>query len=257
MQWRDQMGRSLALSHKPQRIVSLVPSITELLYDLVPADHIVGTTFFCVHPAGKVESSSRIGGTKTLKIDKIRALKPDLIIGSKEENVKEQVEVLANEFHVWMSDVKTLNDAFDMILQLGRLLHNEAAAQSIMANMAGGFERLPKAGKRALYLIWRNPYMGAGNDTFIHEVMAAAGFYNVLSIPRYPELSLEQIQGLNPEIIFLSSEPYPFKQKHVAELAQQVPETKIELVDGELFSWYGSRLLNSPAYLTQLVERLH
>lgn len=247
----DQMGRVLELEHTPRRLLSLVPSITEYLYDLVPASHVVGTTSFCVHPAEKVASSTRIGGTKNVKIDRVRSLQPDLIIGSKEENVREQVEELAKDFPVWMTDVKDVKGALEMMEQLGDVLDNKSAAASITHEIAGGMKKLPKVKKRVLYLIWRKPYMAAGNDTFIHDILLHLQMDPVLQSPRYPALKPDDLQALQPELILLSSEPYPFSEKHIPELKEICPNADIRLTDGEMYSWYGSRMRHAPGYFQE------
>ena len=180
-------------------------------------------------------------------------LKPDLIIGNKEENYIEGIDELAKHYPVWMSDITGLDVAFDMILAIGNLVDERAKSISIVEKIKEGFASLPyKSRKSALYLIWKGPYMAAGRETFIDEMMDFAGFENVLSEARYPELTLEAIQELNPEAILLSSEPYPFKQKHIAEIKAILPKCDIQLVDGEMFSWYGSRLLKSVDYFADL-----
>jgi ABC-type Fe3+-hydroxamate transport system substrate-binding protein len=250
----DQMGRSIHLTHPPLRVVSLVPSITEYLYDLMPEDCILGTTHYCVHPSLKVSTSQRIGGTKNLNADLVRSLQPDLIIGSKEENVKEQVEALACDFPVWMSDVKSVKDALDMMLQLGDVLGNPEAAAVITDKIAGGIQELPHLHKSVLYLIWRRPFMAAGNDTFIHDMLAHLHLQNVITSPRYPVIGREEMRHLEPELVLLSSEPYPFSEKHIPELRELFPKSEIILTDGEMYSWYGSRMLKAPAYFQQFFK---
>ncbi|MGW8122926.1 ABC transporter substrate-binding protein [Roseivirga echinicomitans] len=249
----DQMGRKVEVPYSPQRIISLVPSQTELLYDLGLGDRVIGVTKFCIHPKQWHQSKTFVGGTKQFKFDVIDKLKPDLIIGNKEENYIEGIEELAKKHPVWMSDITGLDQAFDMILAIGNLVEERAKSISIVEKVKEGFASLPyKSRKKALYLIWKKPYMGAGRATFIDELMDFAGFENVLFETRYPELTLEAIQELAPEVILLSSEPYPFKEKYKAELKAILPNGDVQLVDGEMFSWYGSRLMKVPAYLASL-----
>ncbi|TCL07896.1 ABC-type Fe3+-hydroxamate transport system substrate-binding protein [Roseivirga ehrenbergii] len=249
----DQMGRKVEVPSLPQRIVSLVPSQTELLYDLGLGDRVVGVTKFCIHPSEWHQSKTFVGGTKQFKFNVIDELKPDLIIGNKEENYLEGIEELDKKYPVWMSDITGLDEAFDMILAIGNLVDERAKSISIVEKVKEGFALLPyKSRKRALYLIWKKPYMGAGRATFIDEMMDFAGFENVLSETRYPELTLEAIQELAPEAILLSSEPYPFKEKHITELKAVLPNCDVQLVDGEMFSWYGSRLIQAPSYFANL-----
>jgi ABC-type Fe3+-hydroxamate transport system substrate-binding protein len=242
------------------RIVSTVPSQTELLFDLGLDDEIVGITWFCIHPAEKVKSKTKIGGTKNLKLDVIRDLKPDLIIANKEENQREQIEALASEFPVYISDIFTLEDAYEMMQKVGELTGKNSESEELIERIKEAFLQISKAPKpfRTLYLIWKDPYMSIGKNTFIHHMLTdICGLQNVCSEElRYPELSIEQIKDLNPELILLSSEPYPFKEKHISELQEMLPQAKILLVDGEMFSWYGSRLKLVPGYLDTFLQQL-
>ncbi len=257
MLFTDHLGHTIELQGPPQRIVSLVPSQSELLWDLGLKDRLAGITKFCIHPREMFESIPRIGGTKTLNIDKIRALKPDLIIGNKEENERSQIEALQKEFTVWMSDIYNLEDALKTIHAIGELTSTTQKANTIAEEIRLSFHKLPFRDKSVLYLIWK-PYMAAGRGTFIGSMLEKIGLKNVISEAdsRYPQLSIEEIRELNPELIFLSSEPFPFKQTHADELQQILPNTKIVLVDGELFSWYGSRLLESVAYFHELLKQI-
>lgn len=242
----------------PRRIVSLVPSQTELLYDLGLQEETVGITKFCIHPETWFRSKARVGGTKTVSKDKVMALQPDLIIANKEENVKDQVEALQDIAPVWMSDIHTLADALHMIREIGSITHRDALSEDIAGRIAQGFAGLkPARPVSTLYLIWRQPWMSIGSDTFIHDMMQRLGLENVLSdLSRYPEVTIDMLRARTPELILLSSEPYPFKEQHMAELRQWLPHAKILLVDGEMFSWYGSRLLQVPAYFNSLLEKI-
>jgi ABC-type Fe3+-hydroxamate transport system substrate-binding protein len=253
----DQIGREVVFNFPPKRIVSVVPSQTELLFNLGLHEEITAVTWFCIHPED-AQSKTKIGGTKNLKLDKIRKLQPDLIIANKEENEKEQIEALAKDFPVWTSDIHNLDQALDMCLQLGYITGKNAEAKSIADRIRQSFRDLPNAnGLRVLYLIWKGPYMSVGRDTFISYMLDRCGFVNVMQDTcRYPEVSEDAIKELKPDLIFLSSEPYPFKEKHIAELQQISPESKVILVDGEMFSWYGSRLLYAADYLKELINPL-
>ncbi|WP_019947687.1 helical backbone metal receptor [Hymenobacter aerophilus] len=254
----DQMGRRVAVPFPPRRIVSLVPSQTELLFDLGLGEQVVGLTKFCVHPAGARQSATVIGGTKNFDFDKIEALQPDLIIGNKEENYQEGIEQLAARHPVWMSDITTLTESLDMIRRVGLLTGRKEAGDALAADIAASFAALaPPAAELlpAAYFIWRKPYMVAAGGTFIDEMLARAGFRNVFgNLGRYPEISPEQLRAAAPRQILLSSEPYPFAEKHVAEFQQLCPDARIRIVDGELFSWYGSRLRLTAAYLQSLID---
>jgi len=259
----DQTGREIILKNLPKRIVSVVPSQTELLFDLGLNDEIVGVTKFCVHPAVFVKEKTNIGGTKKLNIEKIRSLNPDLILANKEENSREQIEMLAKYFPVWISDVKSLEDAFAMINTVGKITGKEQQARKLSEKIHAQFSELATLKfelrtLRSAYLIWHNPMMTVGNDTFINDMMKHFGFENVFVYKkRYPEISEQELVESNPEIILLSSEPFPFREKHIAHYKSICPDTKIILVDGQMFSWYGSRLQYVPEYFLSLLRSLN
>ncbi|WP_315821741.1 helical backbone metal receptor [Paraflavitalea speifideaquila] len=258
--YTDQINRSIQLPGIPKRIVSLVPSQTELLADLGLADAVVGITKFCVHPESWFRSKQRVGGTKKVNMDTVHRLQPDLIIANKEENVKEQVEELAVHYPVWVSDVNDLIDALAMIRSLGALTGTVAGAAAIAGSIEAGFASLAGITPviRAAYLIWRDPWMTVGHDTFIHHLLQRCGLQNVFEQQsRYPAIDIAALQAADCKLLLLSSEPYPFKQQHIDELQQHLPATRILLVDGEMFSWYGSRLLQAPAYFQQLLGLVH
>lgn len=255
---KDQLGREVEISFPPKRIVSVVPSQTELLFDLGLEDEIVGITWFCIHPKEKVKNKTKIGGTKNLKIDKIKLLNPDLIIANKEENEKAQIEELAKNFPVWISDISDFDDSLAMIRQIGEITGKEEKAAFIAEKIKTSFQHIPKAPPlKTLYFIWKDPYMTVGADTFINFMLDKIGLKNICAAEtRYPEISVEKIKELNPDLVLLSSEPYPFKEKHIEELKLLLPDAKILLVDGEMFSWYGSRLLKAPEYLKGFIKEL-
>jgi ABC-type Fe3+-hydroxamate transport system substrate-binding protein len=255
----DQLGRTIELHAPPKRIISLVPSQTELLYDLGLNEEVVGITRFCIHPNDWLRSKTRIGGTKQLDLKKIKELQPDLIIANKEENLREQIEELAIDFPVWISDVDNLNNALEMIVSIGIITNKAPKAKEICMRIHDSFSLLKtlQAKLSTCYLIWREPYMTVGGDTFISNMMQHAGFQNMfVDRKRYPEITVEQLQAAGCQLLLLSSEPFPFKQKHVQELQNLLPDTKIVLVDGEMFSWYGSRLLKAPGYFQQLKNQV-
>lgn len=242
------------------RIVSLVPSLTELLAYLQLENEVVGITKFCVHPEDWLKEKRIIGGTKNFHLDRIHELAPDLIIANKEENDRERVEKLQQQYKVYVSEVKTFADAMEMIIEVGRLTQRIKQSRLLVAEIENSVAQLSKKiteRKKAIYLIWQNPYMTVGGDTFIHSMMDLAGFDNLFTKQtRYPEVKIKTLQELKPEVILLSSEPYPFKDKHIAELKKLSPASKIMLVDGELFSWYGSRMLLLAEYFIKLQQQL-
>ncbi|MEJ5994943.1 helical backbone metal receptor [Pedobacter sp. Du54] len=258
----DQLGRSITFNYPPKRIISLVPSQTELLFDLGLNEEVIGITKFCIHPIDKFASCTKVGGTKKLKIDLIRTLKPDLIIGNKEENTKSEIEELMTEFPVWMSDIANLDDATAMIEHIGKLVNRSPEAAYLNYLIDAGFTDLQflaaskKINKTVAYLIWKDPYLVAGKDTFIDDILRKIGLTNVVSESRYPEITLSTLKTQNPQLIFLSSEPYPFKEKHIEEIKLKLPNSRILLADGEMFSWYGSRLVKAVNYLFNLQDEL-
>lgn len=254
----DQTGRTISIQSPPKRIISLVPSQTELLHSFGLDEEVVGITKFCIHPAEWFNSKTRIGGTKMLNRKAIHELQPDLIIANKEENIKEQVEELADKYPVWISDVHDPASAYEMIAALGAICGKEDCSSGIINQIKKNFAALPPLPgsgefRSACYLIWRNPYMTIGGDTFIDKMLEIAGFDNIYrSAIRYPAISIDDLQKSNCKYILLSSEPYPFRQKHISALQQELPGATILLVDGEMFSWYGSRMLHAGEYFLQL-----
>lgn len=256
--YKDQLGNSITLKKPPKRIISLVPSQTELLYDLGLNDEVVGITKFCVHPENWLKDKKKIGGTKKLSLHKIAELEPDLIIANKEENEKWQIEELQSLFPVWVSDISTLDEALDMITTIGKMVGKDEKAAEIANAITTGFAGLkPKHKLTAAYLIWQRPFMTIGEDTFIHDMMAKCGLENCFyEEDRYPGITLDSIKEAQPDVLLLSSEPFPFKEIHRKELQAELPKTKVVLVDGEMFSWYGSRLMKAPAYFDELLTSL-
>lgn len=254
----DQMHRTVNVPEHPQRIISLVPSQTELLYDLGLGERVVGITKFCVHPETWFKSKNRVGGTKKVDMEKVRTLKPDLIIGNKEENAKKDIQALEQEFPVWMSDVRDLNSAVDMIRAVGEITDTKEKATEILRGIAEAFGMLKpiEEPRTVAYFIWREPFMVAGHGTFVNDMLARCGLVNVFDEgdARYPEITAQDLEEASPELILLSSEPYPFQQKHIEEFQEICPNARLHLVDGELFSWYGSRLLKAPAYFAGLLH---
>lgn len=251
------MGRSIVVPNCPQRIVSLVPSQSELLFYLGLDAEVVGITKFCIHPKEWHQSKTKVGGTKKLHLKKIISLQPDLIIANKEENTQAEIEYLAQFFPVWISDINTIDDGNRMILMIGDLVGKVALASALVKDIQQGFyllSKLKNSGSTA-YFIWRKPWMVVAKETFIHDVLTKLGFRNVFENQiRYPEINIDELKALNPNYIFLSSEPYPFKQSHIEELQSELPFSKILLVDGEMFSWYGSRMKIAIPYFIKLFQ---
>lgn len=259
--YSDQLNRIITFDSTPKRIVSLVPSQTELLHYFNLNDEVVGITKFCIHPEEWFRNKQRVGGTKQINFEKLKALNPDLIIANKEENDEVQLKQLMKDYKVWVSDIKNLDDALQMIQSIGNITGKISESIKLISEIQKSFEALRSKisvnKKKVCYLIWYNPYMAAATETFINDIIEQCGFENALKDKsRYPLLSIEDLKQINPELIFLSSEPFPFRKKHADELNILLPETRIYIVNGELFSWYGSRLLQSVNYLVKLREEI-
>jgi ABC-type Fe3+-hydroxamate transport system substrate-binding protein len=258
----DQLSREVTFNYPPKRIISLVPSQTELLFDLGLDAEVVGLTKFCIHPIDKFARCVKVGGTKKLNIELIKELQPDLIIGNKEENSAGNIQELSALFPVWMSDIYTLEDAKHTIIQIGELVDRQPEASYLIHLISAGFSDLQTLAlerginKKVAYLIWNKPYMVAGRNTFISDILAINGLSNVIKASRYPELDLSELLVLKPDLVFLSSEPYPFTDKHVQEIQMLLPDAKVILVDGEMFSWYGSRLVKAVQYFFEFQKEI-
>ncbi|CAM1345595.1 ABC transporter substrate-binding protein [Tenacibaculum amylolyticum] len=263
MEIKDQLHRTLSISTTPKRIISLVPSQTELLFDLGLEDSIVGLTKFCVHPYHLKQTKKIVGGTKNIKIEKIKELNPDIILCNKEENTKEIVALCEEVAPVHVSDIFTISDALELIHQYGILFSCRTDAQKIIQKIQfklNDFQEYVKdiQPQKVAYFIWRNPWMVAGNNTFINHLLSLNKFVNIYeNKERYPEVELKKIrlEG-DPDLVFLSSEPYPFKEEHAFEIGRCTHHAKTVYVDGEMFSWYGSRLMKAFDYFKKLHQRI-
>lgn len=267
MNFPDDLGTSHAFAESPKRIISLVPSLTELLCDLGQEEKVVGVTKFCVHPYYLRQKKTVVGGTKKVNADKIRELKPDVIIANKEENTLEIVDGLKEICPVWVTDIVTIDDTLKTIDDFGQLLDCRTEAQKWIGKIQFGladFEKFmaDREWKKAAYLIWKNPYMAAGERTFVNEMLKLNKFRNIYvdnpkTPGRYPEIIIQKmrIQG-DPDVVFLSSEPYPFKDEDAFEIGRFTHHAKTVFVDGEMFSWYGSRLVKAFDYFKKLQQRI-
>ncbi|RAJ06839.1 substrate-binding family protein [Chitinophaga skermanii] len=258
-QYIDQMGRAVEIPVFPQRIVSVVPSQTELLADLGLDEAVVGITKFCIHPETWFRSKTRIGGTKQFKFDVIKALQPDVIIANKEENTQSDIEQLMATYPVWISDIHDIPSACAMIESVGDITGTHEKALLISQAIQARFARITPLSQpvSVAYFIWRDPWMVAAPGTFIDHILTRLGMENAFAhTSRYPAVTAEDIVAANPSLVFLSSEPYPFKEKHIEELRTLLPHAEIRLVDGEMFSWYGSRLLEAAGYLDGLMRAI-
>ncbi len=259
----DQLYRTFNLKETPKRIISLVPSQTELLVDLGLEDSIVGVTKFCVHPVYLRKNKAIVGGTKQIHIDKIKALNPDIILCNKEENTKKIVEACEAICNVHVSDIFNIEDSIELINQYGSIFNKEKNAYSIVnkikKEISGFNEFLIKTQAfKTAYFIWKKPWMVAGNNTFINYLLQLNKFENVFqNKERYPEIELSKDTiNKDVELVLLSSEPFPFTETHVEEVKMYYPKAKIITVDGEMFSWYGSRLIKAFEYFKSLHSSL-
>ena len=257
--FQDQLQRSIPLSKTPQRIISLVPSQTELLADLGLEKQIVGVTKFCVHPKDIRHKTVIVGGTKQMDMEKIKALQPDIILCNKEENTQAMVQEMSQYFPVHVSDVNQLKDAYKLIEQYGSIFKVESKAFKIVENIKNVQHKFQafikdKPRLKVAYFIWRKPWMVVGGNTFINKLLKLNHFENVYKDQvRYPEIQLEKLKTC--DLILLSSEPFPFEEKHKMEILPHVGNAKVEFVDGEFYSWYGSRLEKSFEYFKVWYER--
>ncbi len=246
--FKDQLNRSIRIN-STNRIICLVPSITELLIDLGLEDKVVGITKFCIHPNHLRLTKTIIGGTKSVNLNKIKQLKPDLIIANKEENTQKDIEEVSKHYPTWISDVYNVTDAIDMIQSISKITNTQKKGLLIIKNIKHSIAQLSiNKDKNVIYLIWYNPIMAAGSNNYINSILKLEGYTNLLNtnkFSRYPEITMDKIKTLNPDILLLSSEPFPFKEKHLELFKKELPKTDIKLVNGEWYSWYGSRMIKA------------
>ena len=239
----DQLGREVVLSEIPKRIICLVPSITELVAYFEMDEEVVGITKFCVYPTTWFQNKERVGGTKNIDIDKVSSLHPDLIIGNKEENTKDDIAALMAIAPVWMSDVNSIEDANNLVASLAEIFNKQNKGQALIGDLKKYFlsHASEGAGKSVLYFIWHSPGFVAGKNTYIDSYLTAIGYQNCVIMDRYPDIST--LESLDPDVVLLSSEPFPFNKSHVTYYKELFPNAEIKLVDGERYSWYGVRTL--------------
>lgn len=251
----------MSIDKKYKRIISLVPSQTELLIDLGLEENIVGITKFCIHPKHLLKTKTIVGGTKNIKIDRIKTLQPDIILCNKEENTKEIVEACQQIAFTHVSDIFTLTDSLELIYLYGSFFEKQVEAKKMINKLESkiiDFKKFieNKKSRKVAYFIWKNPWMVAASNTFINHLLELNKFENVYAnAKRYPEVNIKDIHKKKPELILLSSEPFPFKEKHISEIKEHTSNSTHILVDGEYFSWYGSRLLKAFDYFKELHSR--
>lgn len=259
----DQLNRKFQLKDLPQKIVSLVPSQTELLVDLGLRESIAGVTKFCVHPKELRKEKKVVGGTKNVHFDRIKALGPNIILCNKEENTKEMVAELEKIAPVHVSNVKTIDDSLDLICQYGEIFGVQEKASEITESISflrkEFLEFIAEVPVRKVaYFIWKNPWMVAGKDTFIDHLLELNHFENAFSAEnlRYPEIGLEELRDKDVEFVLLSTEPFPFKERDKKAFETEVRKDRVHLVDGEYFSWYGSRLTAAFTYFRKFHSKI-
>ena len=248
-----------------RRIVSLIPSITEILFAIGAGDRVVGCTIYCSQPPEGVATKVRVGGEKNPKLELIRDLGADLVIANIEENVREHVETLrAWGIPVHVTYPRTVADGIRLVGELGALLEAGPRARELEAELQARYDlvRAVAAGRRprrVLCPIWRRPYMTINRDTYIHDMLAVAGGENVFAdrTKRYPEITLDEVATSGAEVILLPDEPYRFRRAHQADFAPYadlpaVRDGRIHLVDGKLLSWYGPRIAEALQVLPPL-----
>jgi ABC-type Fe3+-hydroxamate transport system substrate-binding protein len=247
------------------RIVSLCPSLTELVFDLGRGDDLVGRTKFCVHPAGRVERIESVGGTKNPKVARIIELAPDLVLLNEEENRREDAEVLiAAGVRCHVSFPHDVDETAQMVRAIGAALERPNEAERIASDIERRAARVRGSARQAppvryAYLIWRNPWMVAGGNTFVTAMLALPGGVNLFADhpDRYPTVTPEELATVGPDVVLLSSEPFPFTEKHADELAAAtgLPRDRMQLADGEYLTWHGSRTPDGVDYAERVIAR--
>ncbi len=261
MQCKDQLGRMLSFSKTPTRIISLVPSQTELLVDLGLQESLVGVTKFCVHPKNIRKQVEVVGGTKQVSFEKIKSLYPDVIICNKEENTLEIVSTVEKIAPVYVSDISTIEESLQMISIIGTIFSVEEKALDIVksiekkVNQFKSFSAKLKT-KKVIYLIWKEPLMAAGTEVFINCMLKLNKWENILqqniqieNYKRYPIIDENFLA--EADVILLSSEPFPFKKEFQKKIIDKFGKDVL-MVDGEYFSWYGSRMIKAFDYFKTL-----
>lgn len=234
-----------------------------MLVDLGLESSIVGITKFCVHPYHLKQTKTVVGGTKNIHLEKIKQLQPDFILCNKEENTKEIVEQCEQIATTHVSEIYNIQDSIDLIKTYGELLSCRTEASKIIEKINFNLNNFnafiaDKEVLKVAYFIWRKPWMVAANNTFIDYLLELNKFENIYKDKeRYPEVEIKNmhLEG-NPDLLFLSSEPFPFKEEHALELGKCTHHAKTIFVDGEMFSWFGSRLIKAFDYFQQLRERI-
>jgi iron complex transport system substrate-binding protein len=249
---------------RPERIVSLVPSLTETLIALGCRERLVGITRFCIHPAEAVAGLETVGGTKDPDLERIRALAPDVVFMNSEENRKEDHEALASSLDVDVSEPRTVAEIPGHLRHLGARVGAEAKAETLAAELEAAIARLeaahahhPELAFSYAYVVWRKPWMATGPDTYVDDLLTRAGGRNVFAdaSERYPSFELEALAARAPGLVLLADEPFPFGPQHIPEVAAALPNARVELVSGDDACWHGVRSLRGVAWAERLLAR--
>jgi len=256
----DSLNRKIELSVNPERIISLSPSISEYVFDAGGGELLVGRTRYCKYPVSHIKKVPCIGGTKSIDLDRVRLLNPDLIIASEEDNDMETLNLLAETYPVYITRVRNLNEAMENMWHLGELINREKQTLDLITKIKNQFADLKplEKRKRVMYIMWTNPLITVNENTLIHDVLDRCGFENVTSCfdDKYPRIDIETIEDLKPDVLLMSDDPYPFNKDHVEEMQRRFPKMKIELVNGEVFSWHESHLSKTCDYLSPFLSKL-
>lgn len=254
----DHLDRNLQYTYPPKRIISIVPAITDTLYALNLHDNIVGRTRYCIFPKEQVQKAEIVGGTKRVLKEKIESLKPDIIFAEKEENTKEIVEQLETDFPVYVGEVQSVQDVYKLIGDLGDITGKQEKAKDLIETIQQRFNALPSAeGKRVAYVIWKNPYMVVGQNTYINSLLERLGFVNGFAKyeGRYPVVAKEDLKEAKLDYLFLATEPFPFQEEHIPAFTSFLPNTEVRIIDGEMF-WYGPRMIEAADYFQKFLLQL-
>ncbi len=258
--YHDALGRPLTVNRPPGRIVSLVPSITEALFAFGLGERVVAVTRFCIEPPDGVRDKEKVGGTKDVATARVNELAPDLVIANVEENTRPDIDALiAAGLPVFVTYPRTVRSAIDELRTLAEITGAQDAAAPILAEAEAELAQAladQQPTTRVFCPIWRRPWMTIGPDTYMHDLISLCGGENIYADAegRYPEVTLEDVAQRRPDVVLLPDEPYPFTEKHEAEVIETMPGVRIYLVDGKLMCWYGPRIPEAIRMLRALLR---
>ncbi|HEU5393471.1 MAG TPA: cobalamin-binding protein [Candidatus Methylomirabilis sp.] len=264
--FRDALGREVSVPVLPRRVVSLIPSVTEICFALGAGDRVVGVTSFCTEPPAGVAEKVRVGGEKNPDLERIRRLRPDLVIANVEENRKPDVDALAeSDIPVYVIYPRGVGEGITLLRTLGELLGVPAAGEAQAARVEAALEEVRRlragcAPLRVFCPIWKNPWMACNRDTYVHDVLVTCGGENITAErpERYPRVTLEEVAAAAPEVILLPDEPFRFGPKHLPLFSvfpgmPAVRDGRLYCIDGKWISWYGPRMAEGLPALTRVI----